>query len=138
MIVQGKLIFFHYEDFKIHTTTNHLIDILHGLNFLFSELALVTLAAALALQESLAILIELELGDDNLGGIDANGNRHSICLFTGESLDVDDPFLAVHSGDLALAALEATTDHLDLIVLADGDGADLRGKGKRRKKMCQG
>lgn len=38
-----------------------------------------------------------------------------------DTLDVDDPLLAVDLGDLALATLVGSTNDEDLIVLADGD-----------------
>jgi hypothetical protein len=40
---------------------------------------------------------------------------------------VDDVFETVHGGDLALAALVGATDNHDLVILADGDAADLVG-----------
>lgn len=84
------------------------------------------LAAALgAGQDVLAVLVELELGDDDVGGVDAEGNRLAGGLVAGDALNVDDVFETVDSGDLALAALVGTTDNGDLVFLADGDGADL-------------
>lgn len=41
------------------------------------------------------------------------------------TLDVDTPLKAVDAGDLALATLLAAPHHGDLVVLADGNGADL-------------
>lgn len=38
---------------------------------------------------------------------------------------MDDPLLAVDLGDLSLAALVRAADDEDLVVLVDGDGADL-------------
>lgn len=86
------------------------------------------LAAALdLLQDGLAVLVELELGHDDLAGVDADGDALAVGLVAGDALDVDDVLEAVDRVDLALAALEGATDDGDLIVLADGDAADLRG-----------
>lgn len=41
------------------------------------------------------------------------------------TLDVDTPLKAVDAGDLALTALLAAPHNGDLVVLADGNGADL-------------
>jgi hypothetical protein len=79
------------------------------------------------LQDLLTVLVELELGDDDLGGSDAEGNRLAVGLLAGDTLDVDDPLETVDGCDLALTALVAATDNGDLVVLADGDGADLFG-----------
>lgn len=84
------------------------------------------LAAALgAGQDVLAVLVELELGDDDVGGVDAEGDGLAGGLVAGDALDVDDVFEAVDGGDLALGALVGAADNGDLVVLADGDGADL-------------
>lgn len=48
-------------------------------------------------------------------------------LLAGDALDVDDVLETVHGGDLALAALVGASDDGDLVVLADGDAADLYG-----------
>ena len=84
------------------------------------------LTAALgAGQDVLTVLVKLELGDDDVGGVDAQGDALAGGLVAGDALDVDDVLEAVDGGDLALAALVGTTDNGDLVVLADGDGADL-------------
>lgn len=87
------------------------------------------------LQDGLTVLVELELVDDNLAGVDADGNALARRLVAGHTVDVDDVLKAVDRGDLALAALEGATDDGDLVVLADGDAADLLrvriGLGKR-------
>lgn len=48
-------------------------------------------------------------------------------LVAGDTLDVDDVLETVDGGDLALAALVGATDDGDLVILADGDAADLLG-----------
>lgn len=86
------------------------------------------LAAALdLLQDGLAVLVELELGHDDLAGVDADGDALAVGLVAGDAVDVDDVLEAVDRVDLALTALEGATDDGDLVVLADGDAADLRG-----------
>lgn len=57
--------------------------------------------------------------------MDAQGGGGTGGLVAGDALDVDDVFQTVDGDDLALAALVGATDDGDLVVLADGDGADL-------------
>jgi hypothetical protein len=78
-----------------------------------------------ALQDGLTVLVELELGDDDLGGVDAQRNGLAGGLVAGDTLDVDHVLETVDGGDLALTALVGATDNGDLVVLADGDAADL-------------
>lgn len=103
-------------------------------SFLFpvSSRNLLGLAAGLAaaldlLKDGLAVLVELELGHDDLAGVDADGDALAVGLVAGDAVDVDDVLEAVDRVDLALAALEGAADDGDLVVLADGDAADLRG-----------
>lgn len=47
-------------------------------------LLLLLAAGALALQDLLTVLVELELGDDNLGGSDGDGNRLAVALLADD------------------------------------------------------
>lgn len=76
-------------------------------------------------QDALTVLVELELGDDDVGGVDAQGDALAGGLVAGDTLDVDHVLETVDGGDLALTALVGATDNGDLVVLADGDAADL-------------
>lgn len=78
-----------------------------------------------ALQDLLTVLVEVELGDDDLGGVDTEGNALAVGLLADDTLDVDNPLKTVNAGDLALTALLASTDNGDLVVLADGERADI-------------
>lgn len=59
-----------------------------------------------------------------------DAQRHALArdLLAGDALDVDHVLETVDGCDLALAALVAATDDGDLVVLADGDAADLLGE----------
>jgi hypothetical protein len=81
--------------------------------------------AALPREDVLAVLVELQLGDDDLGGGNADGNRLAVDLLAGDTLDVNNVLETVDRRDLALTTLERTTGDDDLVVLTDGDGADL-------------
>ena len=102
-----------------------------GLLGLGSELA----ADLDALEEALTVLVELELGDDDVAGVDAEGDRGTGGLLAGDTLDVDNVLEAVHRGDLTLLVLVGATDNLDLVVLADGDAADLMGRAESATEL---
>ncbi len=81
-----------------------------------------------ALNGGLAGAVEAELGEDDLGGIDGDLHRGAVGLLAGDLLDVDGPLLAVDLDNLALTTLVITTDDENLVVLANGEGADLEGE----------
>lgn len=84
-------------------------------------------ALADALEDLLAVLVALQLGDDHLGRGDAEGHGLAVGLFAGDALDLDEVLETVDGRDLALTALVGATDNGDLVILADGDGSDLEG-----------
>ena len=113
-----------------------LVDVLHGLDLILGELALARLGTPrLALKEGLAVLVDLELGDDDLGGVDANVDGGAVHLLAGDALDVDDPLLAVHLDDLALATLVVTPHDSHLVVLADRNRANLMVRRERGEEV---
>lgn len=76
-------------------------------------------------KDILAVLVELQLCDDDVGGVDAEGYALAGSLVAGDALDVDDIFKTVYRGDLAFAALVRASDDGNLVVLADWNAADL-------------
>lgn len=82
-------------------------------------------SAVLALEDGLAILVELSLGDDDVGGVDTDRDGGTVDLLAGDAVDVDNPLLTVDLDDLTLTALEGTTNNHDLVILANRDGAGL-------------
>lgn len=78
-------------------------------------------------QDVLTVLVELELGDDDVGRVKTQGDGLARGLVTGDTLDVDNVFETVDGEDLALAALVSATDDGDLVILTDRDAADLFG-----------
>ena len=92
-------------------------------NFLFG--ILLSSSTALAVQNSLAVLAQLELDDLHLGSINAHLRAGSVDLVAVDSLDVDHPLLSVDLGDLSLLTLVGTTEDLHLISLHNGHSVDL-------------
>ena len=80
-----------------------------------------------AFQDALTVLVQLQLGDDDVAGVDAEGHALAGGLLAGDTLDVDDVLETVDGGDLALLVLVGAADNEDLVVLPDGDAADLFG-----------
>jgi len=96
-------------------------------NLLRSSLALLSFLGltSLALENGLTVLVELQLGDDDLGGVDADWDGLKVGLLVGDTLNVDNVFETVDRGDLALLALVVPTDNGNLIILADWYASNL-------------
>ena len=92
--------------------------------------------SSLALQKALSVLVELQIGDLDLGGINTDLRRGSVHLLTGDSLDVDDPLLSVDLRHLSLLTLVGATSHLHLIALDDRDGVDLEMTRSHESSRC--
>ena len=100
-----------------------LIDVGHGgvLDLGVGDLALVLVrrhGAVLALEDRVAVLVQLQLVDHNVGRVDADKRGGAVGLLAGDAVNVEDPPAAVDRHHLALAALEVTTDNLHLVILA--------------------
>jgi len=81
------------------------------------------LFTVLAVQNSPTVLIQLDRGNYNVAGVDANGYRSTVRLVALDTVDMDHPFFAVHLGNLALTSLVLATDDPDFIILSDRKGA---------------
>ena len=57
-------------------------------------------------------------------------SQRTVALLAGDTLDVDDVLLAVHLDDLALTAAVGSTDHDDLVILADWHSLNLIGRAR--------
>ena len=77
----------------------------------------------------LAVLVKLQLGDHTLRGVDAHVDGGTVNLLAGDALDVDHPLAAVALHNLTLALLVCAAHHLNLVILADGQRADLQKEG---------
>ena len=78
----------------------------------------------LAFKDGNTGLVQLELGNNNLGRRDTDGSSGTVNLFTGNTVDVDNPLLTVDLDNLTFATLVSTTDNHDFVVLANRDGAN--------------
>jgi len=88
-------------------------------------LVLLSVLLLLLVKNSLAVLVKLEGSDDTVAGVDWDLGLLTVGLLSYDFLNVNASASAVDSLDLAFARLEVASDNLDLVSLADGDGADL-------------
>ena len=78
----------------------------------------------LGLDLGLAILVHLELGDDEVGGGDPDRDLCSVDLLARDAFDVDDHLLPETRRDFALPGLVHAPHDEDLVVLAYGHTPD--------------
>ena len=65
------------------------------------------------------VLVQLDRRDDDIAGMDADGDRRAVRLVALNAVDVNYPLLTVHLGDLSLPALVLSPNNTDLVVLAN-------------------
>ena len=65
------------------------------------------------------VLVQLDSCDDDIARVDANGYRLAVRLVALNTVNVDNPLLAVYLGNLALPALVLAADDPDLVILPD-------------------
>lgn len=78
-----------------------------------------------SLEDLFSVLVELQLGDDDLRRVHAEGHGLAVGLLPRHALDVDQVFQTVDGHYFSLAAFVAASHNGDFVVFADGDGADL-------------
>ena len=81
-------------------------------------------AALLAFEEGLAVLIELEGGDDTVAGVDGKVGLLGVELLTNDFLNIKASAAAVDGLDLTFTSLHGSADNLNRVTLADGDCTD--------------
>ena|SRR6185437_6870 len=74
----------------------------------------------------LPVLIHLDVGDNNIAGVDSDRNRCTIRLVPLDTIYVNDPFLAVDLCHFALTTSIFATNDSDFIVFSDGKGTALQ------------
>ena len=76
----------------------------------------------LPIKQEFADLVNSELGDDNLGRVNANVNGGPVNLLTDDVLNVDDPQTKIKLDYFALVALVGSFHNLNVVVLAKRNG----------------
>lgn len=78
-----------------------------------------------ARKEGLTVLVDVQVGDDQVGGGQTDGDGLAVGLLADDTLNVNDVLQTVDGGDAALTALLGTTGNGDGVVNAEGNSADL-------------
>ena len=86
--------------------------------YLDLHLLALSLLSVLSVQNRTPVLVQLDRSDNDIAGVDANGDGSTVRLVALDTVDVDDPLLTVHLGHLALPTLVLAPNDPDLIVLA--------------------
>jgi len=76
-----------------------------------------------AFEDGAPVLVHFDAGNDHLAGVDTNGYGGTVRLVSLDTVDVDDPLLAVDLGHFALTPDVLSTGDSDLIISANGEGA---------------
>ena len=66
------------------------------------------------------VFVKLDGGDHHIAWVDTDGCCRAVRLVPLDTVDMDDPLLAVHLCDLALPTLVFAPDDPDLVILANG------------------
>ena len=87
-------------------------------------LVLIAKSGGLAVEEGLSVGGELQLGDDNVRGVDGDTDGGAVGPVLGQLLNVEAPLLTVDLGDLALGIFGAAANDSDLVVASNGHRLD--------------
>lgn len=82
-------------------------------------------ALADSLQDLFSVLVELELCNNDFAGVDANGDGLTVGLLAGDTFDVDEELQSIDRCDFAFSAFVGTSDDGNLVILSDGNAANL-------------
>ena len=66
------------------------------------------------------VLVQLDGGNNNIAGMDTDGDGCTVRLVALDTVDMDHPLLTVYLGDLALPTLVLAPNNPYLVVLANG------------------
>ena len=86
---------------------------------------LVASGSLFAVEEGLAVLVETQVRNNAIAGVNRDLGLLSVGLLLHELLNVNAPFAAVNFSDFALTVLVGSADDLDGVTVANGDGAGL-------------
>jgi len=78
------------------------------------------LSAIFSVKDGPPVLVQLDVNDDNVAGMNADGHARTVRLVALDTVYMDHPLLAVHLSDLALTSLVLSSDDPHLIVFPDG------------------
>lgn len=80
---------------------------------------------ALSLNQSLSLVIQVQLGDDNLRWVNVDWDRSTRRLLLLQLVNLNRVLQSVDGRDLTLRTLLRTSDNSDLILLSDWERSDV-------------
>ena len=89
------------------------------------HLVLVAGVSLLTSEEGLAVLVEAEVGDLAVAGVNGDLSLLAISLLFHQFLNVDAPSATVDFSDLTFTVLVGSADNHDGVTITDGDGTGL-------------
>ena len=81
--------------------------------------------AALSFNQGLSLVVQVQLGDDNLGWMNVDWDRSTRRLLFLQLVDLDRVLQSVDSGDLALRTFLGASDDSDLVLSSDWKRSDV-------------
>ncbi len=79
----------------------------------------------LSLDQGLSVLVQVQLGDDDLGWVDVGWDGSTVRLFLGQLVNLDSELQSVDRGNLTFLTLLGTTNNQDFVFLSDWQSLDV-------------
>ena len=79
-----------------------------------------------SLEDLLSVFIELQLGDDNLAGVNTDRYALTVRLLSADSFNVNEVLQSVDGGDFSFSTLLRSTNHSYFVVLSDRNASNLQ------------
>jgi len=77
------------------------------------------LGAILPIKYGPSVLVQLDVDNNNVAGMNADGHARTVRLVPLDTVDMNDPLLPVHLRNLAIAPLVFPSDNSYFIILPD-------------------
>lgn len=77
------------------------------------------------MDQGLSVLVQVQLGDDNLRWVDVGWNGSTVGLFLGQLVNLNSELQSVDRGDLTFLTLLGTTDNQNFVILSDWQSLDV-------------
>lgn len=79
----------------------------------------------LSLDQVLSVLVQVQLGDDDLRWVDVGWDGSTVGLFLSQLVNLDSELQSVDRGNLTFLALLGTTDNQNFVFLSDWQSLDV-------------
>lgn len=110
---------------RVVSSGGNVCSLCSSLSVHLSHLGLARGVSLLATKECLAVLVETQVGDHDIGGVDWELGLLAVDLLFDDFLNVDAPSATVDLGHLAFATLVGSAHHFDGVSVAHRDASSL-------------